>query len=102
MRISLPGNSTAAKADTQKSCIKEITGFLSIAVPEQIIVKAIQNASLEKGKAWEKKLVGPPKKADASFYRGGKSGQWSDYFTEKETDDFMTTSARAMALAGYI
>lgn len=82
-------------------CIKVASAFFGISASHQEIAQAVQDATLEKGRSWEQTLIGKLKTLDASFYRGGKSKLWPDYFTEKEMAQFMAMSKHAMSLAGY-
>ncbi len=68
---------------------------------EARMVTAIANASIEKGRKWEAIQLGGEKKSDASFYRGGKTGQWQSYLTPALEARFMEVSAGALRLAGY-
>ena len=89
------------KQDTL-AVMQKVTDFLDIIAPREMIEQAIRDASIEKSRYWEKKLVGQPKTDNASFYRGGRSKQWKDYFGEKELNQFMDMSERTLRLAGYL
>lgn len=88
------------KKDTV-SCIKQIVAFFGLSIPPHMILQAIDNATIEKAKAWEKRFLGEPKSADASLCRGGQSGQWKDCFPPTELQAFIDMSEHALRLAGY-
>jgi hypothetical protein len=44
---------------------------------------------------------GPIDNVNASFFRGGKTGEWKDLFTAEIVDGFSRIAGEAMNLAGY-
>jgi hypothetical protein len=84
------------------SCITRVCSHLSLPSTPDIIERAIESASLEKARVIEKKRLGDTGSENASFYRGGHAGQWSDYLTDSKLDRFMELSEQAMRLAQYI
>ena len=55
--------------------------YLKIPVDDTTISKAVEVANLVKMRRIEEQRRGPVSNEDASFYRGGKTGQWKEYFT---------------------
>jgi hypothetical protein len=80
----------------------EILEFFNIQVTSERITTAVESASIEQGRYWEKKYFGEIENQNASFYRGGKTGEWQNYFSLELLSDFMKVSGYAMELAGYI
>lgn len=78
-----------------------IVEFLGIDTTHDQLRSAVDMASLEQARTWEKNEKGKLLDSDASFYRGGKSGQWSSYFNSELRSEFWQSSATAMELAGY-
>jgi hypothetical protein len=83
------------------SQIQKITSFLNMPSDEQAISRALDAASIENAREREKledrKFTDP----NASFYRGGKTGQWRDYLDDAIYARFLRLSRRALQLAGY-
>ena len=44
---------------------------------------------------------GPVDNINASFYRGGKTGEWKDLFTPEIREGFNRNAGKALILAGY-
>lgn len=89
------------KTDTA-TCVKEISSFLGIDASGVEIDAAIQNASLERSRAWERFYRGDSRAGNASFYRGGHAGGWSDLICGEIHDRFMARSDRALKISGYV
>jgi hypothetical protein len=81
--------------------VQEITDFLGLPANLGAVSDALEMASLEQAREREKREAGPIANPDASFYRGGRSGQWQDYMDEPIYRKFMQISGRAFHLAGY-
>jgi len=81
--------------------IQKITSFLNIPADEAAISRALELASIDNAREREKlekrKLSDP----NASFYRGGKTGQWQELLNGDLYDRFLKLSRRALHLAGY-
>lgn len=82
--------------------VSTIMKFFGIRASQNRITAAVEMASLEKGRKWEEKYIGKYEDPNASFYRGGKTGQWQNYFSSRLMSDFMKVSEPAMKLAGYL
>lgn len=88
------------KSDPETS-IREIAYFLDLPTQPKAIKNALEMASLKKAKERETRKAGPIKNPDASFYRGGKSGQWKEYMDTPIYERFIKISENAFSLAGY-
>lgn len=88
------------KADTT-AVITDITRFLAIPATPETIEVAIENSSIKNMRKIEQSRRGKTVQTNASFYRGGKSGQWQDYFTPSIEQKFYEVASDAMRLAGY-
>jgi hypothetical protein len=81
--------------------IREIAKFLDIRADESAISHALEAASLENAREREKRENRRLDNPNASFYRGGKTGQWQEYMDDAIYAKFMKMSERAFSLAGY-
>jgi hypothetical protein len=81
--------------------MRRILNHLGIDANPQQIANAIEMASIERAKKWEREYLGEIQNPDASFYRGGKSGNWKEYFSSSTHSRFMDVAGVAMKLAGY-
>lgn len=79
--------------ETDKT-LKKVIDFLELPLDEEIVSLAINYSSISKLKSDEKKyasdspLSGTDMKK-VSFVRSGKIGEWEDYFSPKEFDEFL-------------
>ena len=81
--------------------MRKILDHLGIDANQQQITNAIEMASIERAKKWEREHLGEIQNPDASFYRGGKLGNWKEYFSSSAHSRFMEVAGVAMKLAGY-
>lgn len=81
--------------------LEKIAGFLGLPHGQEMVSHAVDMARTEKAREREKKERGEIADPNASFYRGGKTGQWQEYLTGPIYDRFMEMSATALRLAGY-
>jgi hypothetical protein len=92
------------KAGTE-TVFGEIAHFLQVPASPDQLREAVQAASLERQREIERSrwqsLWGRTPSQNESFYRGGTSGQWKDYFTPSIEQRFYEISSRALTLAGY-
>lgn len=88
------------KSETERR-VREIASFLRIETDDERVRKAIDLASLENARERELREKGPLSSPDASFYRGGRTGQWRDYMVEPLYEHFLAISGDALSLAGY-
>lgn len=88
------------RSNTQES-IRSIARFLNVSGDEKRIAEAINGASIKKARQWERKYLGEIRNPNASFYRGGRIGQYTEYFSDEMMDRFLRVSYRAMRLGGY-
>lgn len=80
----------------------QICSHLGIAANERVIESAIEQASIDNARKIERSRAETADSNDnTSFYRGGKTGQWEDYFNSKIEERFWELSSNAMKLAGY-
>lgn len=88
------------KADTE-GVIGSILSFLNISEEPGRLRSAIEDARIERMRKIERSRIGELNVRDQSFYRGGRSGQWQDYFTPEIEEKFWAMSSVAMRVAGY-
>lgn len=82
--------------------LQKTARFLNISTSEDLINKAIEKADLERMRKIEIQRRGPIGNLNASFYRGGKSGEWIDYFTPQIEKAFYEEEGEVLKLAGYL
>lgn len=88
------------KSDTA-NIVNHVLHFLGIEATEQELADAISKAGLDRMRQIERSRRGDVGSSDASFYRGGITGQWEHYFTPEIMQDFLRFEAGALQLAGY-
>lgn len=81
--------------------LQAIASFLGLPADLQIVSRAVEMAKTEKAREREEKQWGHIQDPNASFYRGGKTGQWEEFLTGEIYAKFMKLSAEALRLAGY-
>jgi hypothetical protein len=81
--------------------LQKIAEFLGLRTDLESISWAVDMARTEKARERERAELGRIDDPNASFYRGGKTGQWKEYMDDAIYSRFMKLSARAMQLAGY-
>ncbi len=88
------------KADTV-AVVGSVLSFLGIEAGADRVQAATEAASVENMRKIEARRRGGVDTANASFYRGGRSGQTSPVFPPERRAAFRRDAARALALAGY-
>lgn len=81
--------------------IQKISSFLNIPADDAAISHALEAASIDSARERERREKGKISDPNASFYRGGKTGQWQEYLNGAIYARFMQYSRRALSLAGY-
>lgn len=81
--------------------LQQVARFLGLRSDLESISHAVEMGSTEKARERERKERGQLDDPNASFYRGGRTGQWKDYMDDAMYSRFMQLSARALRLAGY-
>lgn len=81
--------------------IQKISSFLNIPADDAAISHALEASSIDSAREREKRERGRIGDPNASFYRGGKTGQWREYLNGDIYARFLNLSRRAMSLAGY-
>lgn len=89
------------KKDTE-AVICEVTNFLGISSSIEKIHEAINKASLERMKKIEMQRKGFLYDENASFYRGGISGQYNKYLKGDIVEKFYRISGASLKIAGYL
>jgi hypothetical protein len=82
--------------------LAKVCNFLGINAAQEELTCAIEASTIEKGREWEKRYQGEIKDPNASFYRGGKCGEWRNLFSENQKKAFLRVSEKALRLGGYI
>ena len=88
------------KRDTE-DVLSEVASFLEIPATSRQIVNAVEASSIENMRKLEKQRQGPIRNENASFYRGGKTKEWKEYFTQSCYEEFTMLSEEALRIAGY-
>lgn len=88
------------KSDTKKT-LEGVCHFADIPVTDEMLERAAKLSSIESMKAIEQRESGKDLAPDASFYRGGRTGQWQDYLVGEELMLFSEKTKVGMNLAGY-
>lgn len=88
------------KSDTV-STLGRICRFAGIPVSDTLLDRAAKLSSIESMRAIEQRESGKDLAPDASFYRGGRTGQWQDYLVGDNLALFSRETEKAMSLAGY-
>ena len=81
--------------------VMDICVHLALDADVAQVESAVKMASIENARKIERRRVGSGASGDASFYRGGKTGQWQEYLTGAVADRFWGRSEASMGLAGY-
>ena len=89
------------KADPQQT-LALTARFLDLPADESQITKAIDIANISRMRNIEVQRRGPIINENASFYRGGKTGEWKDYFSPEIETAYLDLAAKALSIAGYI
>lgn len=89
------------KADTRQ-VLKSAATFLDLPHSDQELDQAIQAANIGRMREIEIERRGPIADQNASFYRGGKTGEWKAYFTPALESVYLQKAGDALHLAGYI
>lgn len=79
----------------------DVCAFLGLPHTPDLIRRAIEGSRLDRMRRIERETQGDLDRPDASFYRGGKAGNWRDTFSPEIQATFEGLSSRAMALAGF-
>ncbi|MBA7700110.1 hypothetical protein ES703_108817 [subsurface metagenome] len=91
--------------DLRSATIEELNrvcNFFGIDADQNALHRAVKSATIEKGKQWERRYLGPIKKTNSSFYRGGCAGEWKNLFSEEQKRLFLKVSEQALRLGGYL
>ena len=81
--------------------LEAICGHLGIEAGHDRIESSIDLASLENARKIEKERASGNVKGDGLFYRGGKTGQWKEYFDSEINKIFWEVNGECMRLSGY-
>jgi hypothetical protein len=84
------------------TCVQLITKHLGLTTDNEVISNAIEMASLGRARERERREFGDIQNPNKSFYRGGKTGQWSNYLKGNIYERFMDMSDQALRLANYM
>lgn len=79
----------------------DVCRHLGIDVDQNKVELAVGQASLESARKIEQSRASKSTEGDASFYRGGRVGQWKEYFTDSTDRRFWELGRISMQLAGY-
>ena len=82
--------------------LKKIARFFDIPFNDGLIDKAVKLASIERMRKIEAQRRGSIVNQNASFYRGGKTGEWIDYFTPEMEKAFYDEEGEMLKFAGYL
>jgi len=82
--------------------LKTAAMFLDLPYNEDRLAKAIEVSDINRMRKIELERRGPIQDLNASFYRGGKTGEWRNYFTPDLEAIYLEQVGKAMKLAGYL
>jgi estrone sulfotransferase len=88
------------KADTFQTLTRSAE-FLNLQISSSEVEKALEISNINKMRKIEMERRGPIENINASFYRGGKTGEWVSYFDPTIEKKFMASAGKALRLAGY-
>ena len=94
------------KKDTKGTLLK-VLDHLNVAIDDETRVdEAIEMSSIQRAREIERQKAiergEAPPEGNASFYRGGKTGQWVDYMTPEMEQRFMAVSTEMLQQLEYI
>jgi hypothetical protein len=89
------------KKDTAR-ILEKIAIFFDFPFDGDLIKRAVEMANIERMRKIEAQRRGSIKNLNASFYRGGKTGEWMDYFTPEMEQAYYDEEGEVMKLAGYL
>lgn len=99
-------NLLVVKFEDMKENTADILGdcadFLGITADSNQIEQAVDAATLPRMRKVEQQRKGKFSNSEAAFYRGGKTGEWKEYFVSGLIEDFFALNEYALRLAGYI
>lgn len=81
--------------------VAEVATFLGISFSPAQLAAAVDAAAIEQMRQREAQREGTLQSPDHSFYRGGRTGQWQEYFTPEMEQRFQQRAAHVLKLAGY-
>jgi len=79
-----------------------VSEFLNISRDRELVANAVDSCTLTRSRYWANIYHKPSSTDNAQFYRGGETGQWQRYFTDKIYREFLDISDTALHAAGYI
>ena len=88
------------KSDTI-SVLRATADFLGIPYGDVELTQAKNWSNIDRMRKIETQRKGPIKNKQASFYRGGKTGEWKSYFDSRIEKEFIKQAGNALKLAGY-
>ena len=88
------------KADTHHT-LTRAAEFLDLPAGRSEVEKALEVSNINRMRKIEMERRGPIENINASFYRGGKTGDWVSYFDSTIEKKFIASAGRALKLAGY-
>jgi len=89
------------KADTPQT-LTRAAEFLDLPAGSFEVEKALEASDINRMRKIEIQRRGPIENINASFYRGGKTGEWVSYFEPTIEKKFMESAGNALKLAGYL
>lgn len=88
------------KADTYR-VLTRTAEFLGLPVGKSEVDLALELSDINRMRKIEMQRRGPVENINASFYRGGKTGEWKDLFTPEIREEFTKIAGKALKIAGY-
>jgi len=88
------------KADTRQT-LTRAAEFLDLPSDRSEVEKALEISDISRMRKIELERRGPIDNINASFYRGGKTGEWTDLFTPDIREGFQMVAGKVLNLAGY-
>jgi len=88
------------KADTYE-VLTQTAEFLGLTAGKPEVDLALEASDISRMRKIEMQRRGPVNNLNASFYRGGKTGEWRELFTPDIREGFKRIAGNALSLASY-
>ena len=89
------------KTDTYQ-VLTRTAEFLGLPAGKSEVELALEASDINRMRKIEMQRRGPVDNINASFYRGGKTGEYKDLFTPEIREGFIRIAGKALSLAGYV
>lgn len=87
--------------DNTSGVLQAAADFLGVEAGGDDVAQAVQACTLDRLRAVERERRGGVVDSDASFYRSGKVGEWSQWFSDLDYRQFLAVATPALRVGGY-